>query len=489
MQIIISLSIISGRMINNEQKDGRVPTSPSTYDQVLNGDHPDIRVSRERLGGPKRASLALHLLQRDVFTPICANLADSILALSQRDILETASDFQTNPHFTVFLDSSDDYGVVVDQLVRYRYRNEGYDYMLARFRELDDLSASEQMNHKDRAAYYPLYQHYLFTEDGVLEKYLNLLATSRIRTLHRDEASALKDYEQILVSDKDDRSQEIVERFNVPSDSIELDGMIGLMALIGYNAKILEDKRLKYGKYKAFYWALTESQGGHFSDNTLIAPIGEYGPAVALNIMTATRTMVKLADRFSVEEAERIARVHPDLVENRTTRGLDEVSLRSSNPPLSTLQEGITSLGNAMTLMTARRRRGFRDPEDLVKVIVDQKLVNQLARVLFSGFLQPTLFSGRYLTNLLVVHRDGRITFSEPFERLMEHKRWFHQIGFYKEEFPQFTGYGCPVSSRGSGYNESGLEALSKAYLYIFDTLPTPKGVKDLEKRNLVWAK
>lgn len=474
-------------MVNNEERDGQSPINLSIYGQALNGEHPSIRVPRERLSGSRRTSLAVHLLQRDIFTPICTNLANSILALPPKDILEAAADFKTRPHFAVFLESNDSYQVILDQLVRYKYRNEGYDYMLAKFRELDDLSASGEMGYKDKAAYFPLYQHFLYTDADVVEKYRGLLAALRTRALNGDEHANLQSYEQILIRDENDRSQEIVKKLDIPSDPLELDGFMGLMGAIGYNAKILEDKRLKYGRYKTFYWALTESENGHFTDNSLIAPIGEYGPVPALNIMIATRVMVKLADRFSTTEAEKIARDHPDLVANRTTRGLEEISLKSPNPPLSTLQEGITSIGNAFSLMTARRRREFKEPDGLVKAIIDQKLVNQLARILYSGFLQPTLFSGRYVTNLLTIHRDGRITFSEPFRRLMQHEQWFFQHGFYKGKFPQFTGYGCPVSSRGSGYNTSGIEALSNAFLYIFNTIPTPAGFKDFKQRDFVW--
>ncbi len=454
-------------------KDSDFLPNPTAYSEVLQGNHPLIKTPLHKLDGPKRQALALHYLQREAFTPLCINLADQILGLGPDDIQHTAMNFKTQPHVQKFLNEKEDYFAATYELIRFKNRKNGPRAMLSRYLELKSLYDNMSMSEIQLREFYQLVVFFSTKDENTLSRYEKLAETSRKRPLKSSEQKRLSAYIDELITWEDpDRIERFAHAFNAPTSEQELDGLIELMSGIENNAHYNKFHGLQYSSYKYFLWALTESQNNHFADNLIFAPIGQYGPELTIRLLQTGRSLVKLADMFSSEEAKAMQQTYPELVRFKTTRGKDKDPEEiSPNPPLTTLQEGIVAITNALSLLSAVRVGNYSG-QALVEYLLHKGFVNRLAHMLTSGFLQPTLFAGKYIKDLLIIDSNQQISFSQIFLVYMAGVRRLGQESLEQGDIKndQFTFYGCPVASREPGRKRSGIDALSEAFLYVFNT-------------------
>jgi len=427
----------------------------------------------------KREAISLHVRQRDLFTPLCLNLALAVSSLSSVDMADAAIANTGKPIYMPFQKSKNAYLTLSNTIIIGEQIHQGPGNLLSRYKELVLQIGERNMNPNLTNEFHSLSTGLSIIDPDAFKIYRRLLNTSKRRPLNEKESAQLVELEGRLKSDDSGELrtfQAVAEKFGLLEESVSSRKLAESLMVMTDNLHKADVKGLKPANYKYFLWTQTGTDVDNFSHNAFIVPVGENGSELAIKIMYSGRMLMRLADQFVEQQAQTLSESESKFILSKTTRGLDPKDVRSPNPALTTLQEGIVSIINSFSLLTATKYRRLPDPDELMEALVNQQIVNQFAHRVYPGFLQPSLFAGEYFRNLLNVDADGNIHFSKAFTRNM-HSRLVASKAVYElsGNLDQFTFNGCPVAERSSEFSESGIEALTKAFYKLYSSFPTVK--------------
>lgn len=191
-------------------------------------------------------------------------------------------------------------------------------------------------------------------------------------------------------------------------------------------------------------------------------PIGEYGEKLATKILQTTYRMTEAATKF-MEEYQKLHASNKDLIETETARGRDHKHDNTKpNPVLTSMQEGIMSLGVTVALMTIEKQADFENPDDLVRAICERQLPNILSIHIPMGWINPFSLVGKYPKYFVGQKADGTVAINSNI--LRETRIRQQETSTYTD----VTGFGCPIGIKGPDGEITGLEALTNAFYALY---------------------
>jgi hypothetical protein len=204
-------------------------------------------------------------------------------------------------------------------------------------------------------------------------------------------------------------------------------------------------------------------EGGNHIFGFLPAVLGDYGVAFGVSLVFAAAVANDLAE--GCEDVSReLYRTMPDLVKRLARADDPEVDVALA--PLRALREGVYTALVALGNFTVRRVPGIESPLELVRGIVNQGLVVEAARTFPAAVLGPLGLAGAYLPNLLV-SSGGALALNPDLGSEMA----VLQKATRALKQPAPVGYGCPMAFPGSAGEASGVEALAKVLLAVFEAI------------------
>lgn len=168
---------------------------------------------------------------------------------------------------------------------------------------------------------------------------------------------------------------------------------------------------------------LQENEGLMFGDKSFIMlPVGTYGERWAKTLVITTRIILEHINQPNVDEQLRnYTRQYRMLIENHTARGQEVQEMKDTNAPhyqngpLATLNEGITSLAQAICLLTGQRVPSMPSAIELAKRIANNSLIGELAQESRMGFVSPFVFAGNIFTQPVLASNTGEISLDPQF--------------------------------------------------------------------------
>lgn len=202
-------------------------------------------------------------------------------------------------------------------------------------------------------------------------------------------------------------------------------------------------------------------------------PVGEYGPVVALKIFDVIQLLLSKTILLKEKSVEMV-NAHRELFA-KTGRGESDLRLLEdmSFSAYKTMQEGIVTLGQAIAQLTSKKIPGYEDnPGGLIEEIIRNELPTKLGYLAPPAYIGPFSLSGHMIENLVVQDDDGKPILNSDVLNVFtsfKTKLVSEEIASEKnQDFLPAGGRGCPVSFKGQGIAESGIQQLSKVFLEIY---------------------
>ncbi len=202
---------------------------------------------------------------------------------------------------------------------------------------------------------------------------------------------------------------------------------------------------------------LQENEGLMFGDKSFIMlPVGAYGERWAKTLVITTRIILEHINQPDVNQQIRdYTDKYRALIEKHTARGQEVKEMRDPNAlhyqngPLATLNEGITSLAQALCLATGQRVPGIPSAIELAKKIARNGLIGELAQESRMGFVSPFVFAGNIFTQPVLASNTGEISLDTQFMNEV-----FSQFQIDQSRYVTIdpsAPKGCPVHSYLNG--------------------------------------
>ncbi len=184
-------------------------------------------------------------------------------------------------------------------------------------------------------------------------------------------------------------------------------------------------------------------------------PIGYYGEQFARQLAMATGTLLWVCHERLDASISRTHSANRELMRGNT----------SLNDPYRTMMDGILSVKDAYSLLMAERLPGFDEPLACMDALHRAGMLNQLSMLTRFGFLGPATRMGIYVKGLVSVSKTDRFRLDRDFVNTMERHRRNPNSGINR-----YTE-GCPVGRRMEDESQTGVEAVTEAFIHAFRAL------------------
>jgi len=155
-------------------------------------------------------------------------------------------------------------------------------------------------------------------------------------------------------------------------------------------------------------------RGGYLKDmipvGYLVAPIGAYGAEFHTRLLRGAGYLIDTIEESLVPLSESVGEQHADVLRAFTARGKPDEGRGDAEGLRRTMQEGVRTTMEAMTILTAEKVGGYETGDDLLEAIVQQGLVEQLARAMPLGVTGPMAFTGKYIPGLVQSDAKGNLS-------------------------------------------------------------------------------
>jgi hypothetical protein len=211
-------------------------------------------------------------------------------------------------------------------------------------------------------------------------------------------------------------------------------------------------------EYDSFLYAHAELSKPSMFENVIV-PVGEYGEEYAKKLAQATIITMEAAEVAIKDNAGRVAAVHSKLLQEHTARGAEEEDGPNAYSTALTIQEGVLSIMQTVSLLTAEKVEGYDDPTKLLNDIVENGLIEKVTRLVPPALVGPLALDGRRFANPLERDEDGKLQLTEIFEGKLKaaHIKYWQDVIEEKKssksgQHPKIgTGLTCPASGKGVG--------------------------------------
>lgn len=240
------------------------------------------------------------------------------------------------------------------------------------------------------------------------------------------------------------------------------------------NIDTLVPKNLREGSYPSFLWTRTPHSVSNLTYGPISLPRGGYGKDLSEHMLKAVAILMFLADTYVYKNALMTQGQNSELISTYTARGRDSALLPHGRNlfdiemdeklaaigPLQTLKEGILSIAQAVLLVMAEKIPGLEDPTLALEKVIEAHLPEKLARVTKMGFVGPLVQRGQFIKGL-VVYKEGSLSLRrEKLEAMMQLKM---DAGSKRV---------CPVAIRPGSNEKTGVQVLSETLLDVYQLLP-----------------
>lgn len=437
---------------------GEEDSQAHQYKRALEGVHPDLnKVSRGRVDAIDRVDVAVNLLLRDVFTPLCFDFSKKAEATPADEVHDVAASFDFPPDKQPYFFDQDKFD---EQRVALQNSGETSESLRAKS---ESLRTQAYKRGNDLNKLEPDYHE-------------------RIKLPEYSEIAGLE-YRAAELERQADTMPQL--KLTFPDINGITTHYLEVMRLIDHNAnpgkveKLYGDV-LSFGDFAEHEWSPAETNlvPASFVKYVLL-PVTEYGEEFTERLIITTKVMLALAERYFGDTTSELFKNHRDLLLAETARGA--LDTNSSNPPLATFQEGIITIAGAISHLMAERIEGYNDADSALGAILSESLPSHLSMHAPMGLIMPAILSGHYIKdlvdvssgksqinhNLIRILATKRAQITEQ-QRLAEQKR----TGSPKPvRAPSISGLGCPVGKSGHEFHETGIGTLGKAFLSIYKAL------------------
>lgn len=218
-----------------------------------------------------------------------------------------------------------------------------------------------------------------------------------------------------------------------------------------------------WGDAEDFVWSPNDSEVTAPSvTDFIVLPVGEYGEEFARRLALSTKLLLKEAESM----AARASQLHGDnleLITGATARGRDS---GQQNSVMAIMHEGIISLACTLSLLTAEKNPNFENPEDFLEAIINKSLPARMAMMAPMGLIVPACLAGKFIKGLVT----DEVELSSGFLKGAHEARMRRRAArpYLKEHGAMVTdtGLGCPVGRKYQG--NTGIDSLSQSFLEIF---------------------
>ena len=420
---------------------------------------------------PPRETHGLAKKLKEVFTPLCSDLATKVCALSPSDLEGISRSFSTGtvhvPNFLngYFSSGRPDRLVISTALIG----SSGIQKELSFLRDClkvcerlgpqEDAGALMQSLERISKIWGSLWREGARWERAVLPE---KLSQSIVKV---EEAFLL--VEQLGIGNCLEALSKVQQR--------DFLNRIDVMSASAGEQKMAHSQfALATGLASEFIWASNElgAQVWESLTSDILTPVGGYGREFSELLTKVTRILVNLAVNFESEMSSRVTFETPELIAATARGGFRFDKSQMPFSPLFALCEGIISINQTLALLMAERVPTYSDPIECLKACVHE--VNTIAHLVPMGFVGPLSLRGRYFPQILVP-QYGRLELNpELKKKFMEYRSAYREIAVRSSPPPSprtATGYGCPVAMRDSNNKKSGIDQLCDAFLRIADAL------------------
>lgn len=199
--------------------------------------------------------------------------------------------------------------------------------------------------------------------------------------------------------------------------------------------------------------------------DTIQLPIGEYGPGAAeklARVTLALNDMIKSDGAIDAGVRNRMDAKTERLLVEHTARSRDRSNDGTQDPAVhgvkNTLTEGILSIAQTISFLTAEKLPGYENHDELVKAILESDVIEQFTRLVKPGYIGPVTLSGLYMHSALT-ERNGKLALSKDAFTVLHDMRKKHvtevaaQWALYKSgastQKPMVLGLVCPAAAPG----------------------------------------
>lgn len=204
-------------------------------------------------------------------------------------------------------------------------------------------------------------------------------------------------------------------------------------------------------------FVLMHAETNSMFDNVFM-PVGAYGTSAARDIAKTAVFMMEATGPSVRDELHDATTNNSELLKDFTARGNDRRQGPDDRSTLSTLHEGVLSIAQVISLLTADKVEGYDNHRELIHDIVSFGLVEKVTRLVPVGFVGPAVMSGRYFPSPIERREDGSLDLSDAFTAKLAQARFVRHArlrdskvqGVYN---PARSGLGltCPVSGKDAG--------------------------------------
>lgn len=193
-------------------------------------------------------------------------------------------------------------------------------------------------------------------------------------------------------------------------------------------------------------------------------PVGQYGEesarklaqiTVALNDYLKSSRAIDMGIRYYLDAGdEKVLAEHTARSRERYEGDVPDFAVHGLK---NTLAEGILSMAQVISLLTAEKVEGYDTHDELVAAILDSDVIEQFTRLVRPGYIGPTTLAGVYLKDALAV-KNGKLSISKEAVRILNEMRreyrreriakWaMYDVDPENAEHPSVLALPCPAAN------------------------------------------
>jgi hypothetical protein len=151
-------------------------------------------------------------------------------------------------------------------------------------------------------------------------------------------------------------------------------------------------------------------------------------------------------------KSEELLAEHTARSRDRHESSMSDYAIHGVN---NTLTEGVLSMAQVISFLTAEKVEGYDTHDQLVNAILHTDIIEQFTRLVRPGYIGPATLSGLHMPQPIIV-RDGRVVLNPEVVKILNSMRkeyrdsvmakWaLHEAGNSKA--PQTLGLTCPAAA------------------------------------------
>ncbi len=196
---------------------------------------------------------------------------------------------------------------------------------------------------------------------------------------------------------------------------------------------------------------------------------GYYGWGLASNMVVTTALLTYSCSRLIGDMLDHIGREHASLIKS--------TDLGRNGTSHHIFFDGIRSVGNSFTLLTAEKVPGTTDYLEALETLTEQRFPNKLSLMMPFGLMGRLMLGGYYVHDILETGEDGELRLGKRFRDDVVARASEAYFKLY-HGLSAAVGVGCPMGRRVPGEEKTGVEDVTDAFMHVFRIIDNESEVK-----------